>query len=120
MWIITPGASWSITHGNHKWPKECVLHKWRICGGPSELSTNLIDPLLRGSTEPVPDILRCIHIALLCVQENVTDAPIMDAVVLMFSSLCLSLPVPSGPAYSMHTDVIPEISLIQECQNQVN
>ncbi|KAK4347034.1 hypothetical protein RND71_033373 [Anisodus tanguticus] len=77
-------------------------------------ATNLIDPMLRGSSGLVRDIMRCIHIALLCVQENIADRPTMAAVVLMLSSLSLSLPVPSGPAYYTHSDISPEISLIQE------
>ncbi|KAG5622815.1 hypothetical protein H5410_008033 [Solanum commersonii] len=50
-------------------------------------TSNLIDPMLRGSSGLVSDITRCIHIALLCVQENVADRPTMAAVVLMLSSL---------------------------------
>ncbi|XP_019261042.1 PREDICTED: cysteine-rich receptor-like protein kinase 10 [Nicotiana attenuata] len=83
-------------------------------------TTNLIDPMLRGSTGLVRDIMRCIHIALLCVQENVADRPTMAAVVLMLSSASLSLPMPSGPAYYMHTDISPEISLIQEYNSRMS
>ncbi|KAK4711365.1 hypothetical protein R3W88_005878 [Solanum pinnatisectum] len=79
-----------------------------------ETTTNLIDPMLRGSSGLVCDIMRCIHIALLCVQENVSDRPTMAAVVLMLSSLSLNLPLPSGPAYYTHNDISSEISLIQE------
>ncbi|KAG5622800.1 hypothetical protein H5410_008018 [Solanum commersonii] len=77
-------------------------------------ATNLIDPMFRGSSGLVRDIMRYIHIALLCVQENIGDRPTMAAVVLMLSSLSLSLPVPSGPAYYTHDDISPEISLIKE------
>ncbi|KAG5622816.1 hypothetical protein H5410_008034, partial [Solanum commersonii] len=76
-------------------------------------ATNLIDPMFRGSSGLVHDIMRYIHIALLCVQENIGDRPTMAAVVLMLSSLSLSLPVPSGPAYYTHDDISPEISLIK-------
>ncbi|CAN4083853.1 unnamed protein product [Withania somnifera] len=78
-------------------------------------ATNLIDPMLmRGSSGLARDMMRCIHIALLCVQDNIVDRPTMAAVVLMLSSLSLSLPMPSGPAYYTHNDISPEISLIQE------
>ncbi|CAN4083858.1 unnamed protein product [Withania somnifera] len=77
-------------------------------------ATNLIDPMLRGSSGLFRDIIRCIHIALLCVQANVVDRPTMAAVVLMLSSLSLSLPLPSLPAYYTHNDISAEISLIQE------
>ncbi|CAN4083863.1 unnamed protein product [Withania somnifera] len=84
--------------------------------------TNLIDPLLMESTGQVPDILRCIHIALLCIQANVADRPTMAAVVLMLSRLSLSLPMPSGPPpYFTHGDFSsPELSLIEDSRNQVN
>ncbi|KAH0699872.1 hypothetical protein KY284_014087 [Solanum tuberosum] len=77
-------------------------------------AANLIDPMFRGSSGLVRDIKRYIHIALLCVQENIGDRPTMAAVVLMLSSLSLSLPVPSGPAYYTHNDINPKISLIKE------
>ncbi|PHU26576.1 Cysteine-rich receptor-like protein kinase 10 [Capsicum chinense] len=85
--------------------------------------TNLIDPLLRESTGVlVPDIMRDIHIGLLCIQDDIADRPTMAAVVLMLSSASVSLPVPSGPpAYYTHDDITsPEISRIHEAQNQVN
>ncbi|PHU26577.1 Cysteine-rich receptor-like protein kinase 10 [Capsicum chinense] len=83
-------------------------------------ATNLIDPILRGSTGLARDIMRCIHIALLCVQENIADRPTMAAVVLMLSSLSLTLPLPSGPAYSMHNDSSAENSLIQEYNSRMS
>ncbi|PHT56187.1 hypothetical protein CQW23_04673 [Capsicum baccatum] len=82
-------------------------------------NTNLIDPMLRGSTKLVRDITRCIHIALLCIQENAADRPTMSAVVLMLSSLSLSLSVPSRPAYYMHNDVSAKIQPIQECNSRL-
>lgn len=36
---------------------------------------------------------------LLCVQEHEEDRPTMSAAVLMLSSHCLSLPVPTRPAF---------------------
>ncbi|KAL3345503.1 hypothetical protein AABB24_024460 [Solanum stoloniferum] len=77
-------------------------------------AANLIDPIFRVSSGLVRDIMRYIHIALLCVQENIGDRPTMAAVVLMLSSLSPSLPVPSGPAYYTHNDISPEISLTKE------
>ncbi|KAL3345499.1 hypothetical protein AABB24_024459 [Solanum stoloniferum] len=76
-------------------------------------TSNLIDPMLRGGSGLVSDITRCIHIALLCVQENVADRPTMAAVVLMLSSLSLALSVPSKPGYYMQIYVSPNTSPIQ-------
>lgn len=49
-------------------------------------------------------MLKCIHIGLLCVQENAADRPTMATIVLMLSSMSLSLPVPSEPAFFMHSN----------------
>ncbi|CAN4083848.1 unnamed protein product [Withania somnifera] len=82
---------------------------------------NIVDPILRGSTGLIRDIMRSIHIALLCVQENVADRPTMAAVVLMLSSLSLSLPMPSGqPAYYTHSNISTEMPLIQEYNTRMS
>ncbi|KAL0296327.1 UNVERIFIED_CONTAM: Cysteine-rich receptor-like protein kinase [Sesamum radiatum] len=64
-------------------------------------ATSIIDPVLMSGTASQADILRCIHIGLLCVQENATDRPTMASVVLMLSSFSTTLPVPSPPAFFM-------------------
>lgn len=46
----------------------------------------------------ISEVSRCIHIALLCVQENVADRPTMSDVVAMLSSNA-ALPEPTHPAY---------------------
>ncbi|KAM7500910.1 hypothetical protein LguiA_025324 [Lonicera macranthoides] len=74
---------------------------WQERGG-----MNLIDPILRSNLSPIRDIMRCIHIGLLCVQENVAFRPTMASIVLMLSSFSLSLPVPSEPAFFMHSSVV--------------
>ncbi|KAK9681694.1 hypothetical protein RND81_10G020900 [Saponaria officinalis] len=65
-------------------------------------SWNIVNPILtaRYSTQ----IQRCIHIALLCVQENPTDRPNMSSVVLMLSSHTVTLDVPLQPAFFMDGD----------------
>ncbi|XP_011004254.1 PREDICTED: putative receptor-like protein kinase At4g00960 isoform X3 [Populus euphratica] len=62
---------------------------------------NVIDPAL--STGPRTEMMRCIQIGLLCVQENIADRPTMASIVLMLSSYSLTLPVPSQPAFSMNS-----------------
>ncbi|KAJ4981077.1 hypothetical protein NE237_031914 [Protea cynaroides] len=51
--------------------------------------------------QPYPrnEVLRCIHLGLLCVQENPIDRPTMSTVVLMLTSYSISLSVPSRPAF---------------------
>ena len=43
--------------------------------------------------------MRCIHIGLLCVQENVAARPTMASVVQMLNSHSSSLPTPAQPAF---------------------
>ncbi|XP_021828301.1 cysteine-rich receptor-like protein kinase 29 [Prunus avium] len=64
-------------------------------------ASNLIDPTLRTGSRS--EIMRCLHIGLLCVQENIADRPTMASIVLMLNSYSLTLLVPSQPAFFMHT-----------------
>ncbi|KAM5555919.1 cysteine-rich receptor-like protein kinase 15 [Rosa sericea] len=64
---------------------------------------NLIDPMLRSGFSG-PEIMRHIHIALLCVQQNVAARPTMAAVNHMYSN-SLNLPAPSQPAFFMPGDI---------------
>ncbi|KAL3740561.1 hypothetical protein ACJRO7_021785 [Eucalyptus globulus] len=56
------------------------------------------DPAL-GESYSRSQVLRCIHIGFLCVQEDPADRPTMASIVLVLSSQTLSLPVPQGPAF---------------------
>ncbi|GLT64229.1 hypothetical protein SLA2020_367350 [Shorea laevis] len=81
-------------------------------------TSNLIDPTLRASS--TSEIMRCIHIGLLCVQENVADRPTMASVVLMLNSHSITLLVPSRPAFFMHTTIESDMSSDQSFQASTN
>ncbi|XP_042044559.1 cysteine-rich receptor-like protein kinase 10 [Salvia splendens] len=55
---------------------------------------NMIDPVLTSSSCSVLDMVRCIHIGLLCVQEDPANRPSMASVALMLSSSTMTLPLP--------------------------
>ncbi|KAL1537398.1 cysteine-rich receptor-like protein kinase 44 [Salvia divinorum] len=59
----------------------------------------VVDPFLRSGSGSTNEMLRCIHIGLLCVQENAADRPTMASVVLMLSSFSMTLNIPSEPAF---------------------
>lgn len=61
-----------------------------------EKALDVVDPLLGGSYEAC-EVLRCIHIGLLCVQPFTDDRPTMSEVVFM---LCneTNLPFPKQPS----------------------
>uniref|UniRef100_A0A0D9WZV7 Protein kinase domain-containing protein n=1 Tax=Leersia perrieri TaxID=77586 RepID=A0A0D9WZV7_9ORYZ len=57
----------------------------------------MIDPTM--SDFLAIDVRKCIHVALLCVQGNPADRPVMSSVVMMLGSETVSLQVPSRPAF---------------------
>ncbi|PRQ28562.1 putative protein kinase RLK-Pelle-DLSV family [Rosa chinensis] len=80
-------------------------------------ASNLIDPTLRNGSRT--EIMRCIHIGLLCVQDNIADRPTMASIILMLNSYSLSLPLPSQPAFFMHSNVGSDMRLGWEDNSRV-
>ncbi|KAJ8422550.1 hypothetical protein Cgig2_032183 [Carnegiea gigantea] len=80
---------------------EGLLHQaWRLWlkGAIQEL----VDPMLRNNY-PRTEVQRCIHIALLCVQEAAARRPTMPLVFSMLSSSDFELPSPTPPASFIFT-----------------
>ena len=50
------------------------------------------------------EVSRCMHIGLLCVQENPEVRPTMTTIVLMLNSYSVTLPVPQKPAFCIGTE----------------
>ncbi|XP_013625142.1 PREDICTED: cysteine-rich receptor-like protein kinase 14 isoform X1 [Brassica oleracea var. oleracea] len=71
-----------------------VTYAWRlwIKGSPLEL----VDPAI-GRNYQSNEVTRCIHIALLCIQENPDDRPLLSNIILMLSSNTSTLPAPCLP-----------------------
>ncbi|XP_044462486.1 G-type lectin S-receptor-like serine/threonine-protein kinase At1g11300 [Mangifera indica] len=61
---------------------------------------NFIDPVISGPCYEL-EIIRCIHVGLLCVQEFVKDRPNMSTVLSMLSSEIVDLPPPKQPAFTV-------------------
>ena len=61
------------------------------------------------------EILRCIHVGLLCVQELAKDRPVISIVISMLCSEIAHLPPPKPPAYSERQITIDTESY--GCQN---
>ena len=72
-----------------------MLQAWKLWneGMPSQL----IDPCLQGSFN-LAEVIRCIHIGLLCVQQHPEDRPSMPSVILMLGSETM-LRQPKQPGY---------------------
>eukprot|EP00257_Ricinus_communis_P025567 XP_025012981.1 cysteine-rich receptor-like protein kinase 15 isoform X1 [Ricinus communis] len=74
------------------------LQVWQLRNEGKELE--FIDPLLIEKV-PIAEVVRCIHIGLLCVQEDPEDRPTMSSVVLLLGSEPNALPEPKQPAFSV-------------------
>ncbi|KAI8537771.1 hypothetical protein RHMOL_Rhmol09G0050400 [Rhododendron molle] len=82
------------TEDNHT---NLISYAWR--SWREGTASNLIDPTLRANSSSASEIMRYIHIGLLCVQEDVARRPTMGSVVVMLSSSSITLPVPSKPGF---------------------
>lgn len=102
-----------------------LLQSWKNWNEGTAL--NLIDPTMR--VAPRSEMMRSIHIGLLCVQEHEANRPTMAQVVTLLSSYSITLPVPSKPAFFMHSALRTEASLstnersnedVQQSRNEVS
>jgi hypothetical protein len=48
---------------------------------------------------PLHEVLRCIHVGLLCVQDHPNDRPLMSSVMFMIENQSAPLPTPKQPIY---------------------
>ncbi|PON82266.1 S-receptor-like serine/threonine-protein kinase [Trema orientale] len=79
-----------------------IGHAWKLM--KEGKAAEMIDMCLRDSYNNMEEVLRCIHIGLLCVQQSPDDRPNMSTVILMLSGeRVLSQPKP--PAYFTETDI---------------
>ncbi|KAM0066881.1 putative protein kinase RLK-Pelle-DLSV family [Helianthus debilis subsp. tardiflorus] len=58
----------------------------------------LMDPVLEDTCTP-KEVMTCIHVGLLCVQDHATDRPTMSEVVSMLTNENMNLPEPKQPAF---------------------
>lgn len=52
------------------------------------------------------EVSRCIHIGLLCVQDDPADRPTMSSVVVMLTIDLITLPEPTNPAFFVRRAVV--------------
>ncbi|MCL7051658.1 hypothetical protein MKW94_005332, partial [Papaver nudicaule] len=65
----------------------------------NESAIEILDPTLKDTCSR-SEVVRCIHVALLCVQENVADRPSMPLVVRMLNTYSAINPdLPLSPAF---------------------
>ncbi|KAM1108508.1 hypothetical protein FF1_005117 [Malus domestica] len=96
--IISAKKIGSFQYGKNA--EDLLSYAWR--NWREETPQNIIDPTLTTSSRI--EIMRCIHIGLLCVQQNAVDRPTVVSIVSMLNSETLTLSVPSRPAFFLQDD----------------
>ncbi|XP_058074995.1 uncharacterized protein LOC131223546 [Magnolia sinica] len=79
-------------------------HAWKLWR--EERGLDLVDPSLREKCNAT-QVLKCMHLGLLCVQERAMDRPTMASVLVMLDSETASLPAPKQPAFFVGHIPIP-------------
>ncbi|KAM4111471.1 hypothetical protein ACJW30_05G070100 [Castanea mollissima] len=83
-------------------PLNLTGYAWQLWNEGKSLE--LIDPTILEESRPPFEALRCIHIGLLCVQDQAKDRPTMPDVVSMLSNETLKLSSPKQPAFFTNTN----------------
>ncbi|KAK1670299.1 hypothetical protein QYE76_058458 [Lolium multiflorum] len=63
----------------------------------------VVDPCMNGRFSE-KEVLKCVHVGLLCVQGNPTDRPTMSVVVMMLGGETFTLHAPSNPSFGSKTN----------------
>ncbi|KAF8409415.1 hypothetical protein HHK36_005491 [Tetracentron sinense] len=93
-------------------------HVWRLWREGSAVT--LLDSSMADSC-PTFEVLRCIQVGLLCVQERAEDRPTISSVILMLSSENAILPQPKKPGFCLGTIPIEtESSSSKQESNSLN
>ncbi|GMY33292.1 G-type lectin S-receptor-like serine/threonine-protein kinase At1g67520 isoform X1 [Fagus crenata] len=93
--IVSGRKSNSFYHTDHLF--NLVGYAWELWN--EDVALELIDPALDDSSIK-DEMLRCIHVGLLCVEDSAIDRPTMSDVIAMLTNDNLSLPPPKKPAFS--------------------
>ncbi|CAL5025238.1 unnamed protein product [Urochloa decumbens] len=73
-----------------------IAYTWRLWEDGN--SMELVDSSVAENC-PAHEVLRCIHVGLLCVQDNPNARPLMSSVVFMLENETTLLPAPKQPVY---------------------
>ncbi|XP_058092208.1 cysteine-rich receptor-like protein kinase 44 [Magnolia sinica] len=88
--------------------KDLLSYAWKHWNDGTVL--DLIDPTISESCSS-SEVMRCIHIALLCVQEDVISRPTMSSILLMLNSFSITLSAPSQPAFFIMSRTALDMSM---------
>ncbi|XP_010928165.1 G-type lectin S-receptor-like serine/threonine-protein kinase B120 isoform X1 [Elaeis guineensis] len=93
--IVTGRRNNSFHHTENS--QNIVGYAWQLWN--EDKAVELIDPSIRSSCS-IRQVIRCIHIGLLCVQDRANDRPDIPTIILMMASQAITLPMPKQPTYT--------------------
>ncbi|XP_050286216.1 cysteine-rich receptor-like protein kinase 10 [Quercus robur] len=93
------------------YPLNLIGHAWQIWNEGKGLE--LVDSTILNESCPPFEVLRCIHVGLLCVQDQAIDRPTMLDVVSMLSKETLQLVPPKHPAFFINS---VQEELLEDCK----
>ncbi|XP_077243353.1 G-type lectin S-receptor-like serine/threonine-protein kinase At4g03230 isoform X2 [Tasmannia lanceolata] len=94
--IVSGKKNTSFYHSEHA--LTLLAHAWQLW--IEDKGLDLMDTTISEACN-TSEVLKCIQVGLLCVQEEATDRPTMASVVTMLVSENASLPMPKKPAFVM-------------------
>lgn len=80
--------------------EDLLSYAWKQCRNNAPLE--LLDPTLTNSYSR-NEVIRCINIGLLCVQEDVDARPSMESVLMMLNSYSVTMALPQQPPFLVHS-----------------
>ncbi|KAM1374964.1 hypothetical protein ACFX2I_025458 [Malus domestica] len=82
-----------------------LAYAWQLWKEGRELE--LVDEMLAADSYSAPEVMKCVHIGLLCVQDNSTDRPSMPDVIFMLngSTNVIGGPQPKQPLFTIQNSV---------------
>ncbi|KAJ4832048.1 hypothetical protein Tsubulata_033365 [Turnera subulata] len=93
--IVSGKKSRGFFHPNHS--LSLIGFAWRLW--KDEKPLELIDASSSESGSNISEMMRCIHISLLCVQQRPEDRPSMASVVMMLGGESTAMPFPREPGF---------------------
>lgn len=79
----------------------------------------LTDPILLDESCSHNEVLRCIHVGLLSVQDQATDRPTMSEVVSMLTTETMALPAPKKPGFFINVASDHQEAAVSEVKLEV-
>ncbi|KAI3948703.1 hypothetical protein MKW92_046740 [Papaver armeniacum] len=91
--------------------QDLLTYAWRHW--QEDTAMELLDSTLKENCSR-SEFMRCVHIALLCVQDSIADRPTMASVILMLNSNSMTLPIPTRPAYCVSDQAMEDAWSVNE------